>query len=376
MNGRVKVSFIVPCYNLAHLLSECLTSILGQTYKNFEVLVMDDCSPDHVEEVVKSIGDNRIRYIRNAENLGHLRNYNKGIELAQGEYLWLISADDCLRRSYVLEQYVDLMERNRRIGYVFCSGVGVRDGKELGLLKYSSYSDYDQIVSGHVLLKRLLRSNIVLAASGLVRRECYERLGGFPLDMPWAGDWYLWCLFALYYDVGYFSEPMVCYREHELSMTQKLWSESGIACCEQDVGVIGEIKRRADESGFSNIARECLSSLAEVYARNISSKRYGMEEVSMKLDEFEESLCRWTNSDDERNWVRSRMYEFAGDRFFHEREFEKSMGYYRMALKGSWYNAKIWTKLLLQVFGGPGEYLRRILGQGGEVCNSNAHLKE
>lgn len=362
MIGKVKVTFIVPCFNLAHLLSDCLTSILGQTFRNFEVLVMDDCSPDNVEEVVRSIGDERIRHIRNAENLGHLRNYNKGIGLARGEYIWLISADDYLRSSCVLAKYVQLMDGNTKLGYVFCSGVGVRDGKEQIFLDYSSYADHDRIVPGHVLLKSLLRSNIVLAASGMVRRKCYERLGGFPLDMPWAGDWYLWCLFALYYDVGYFSEPMVCYREHELSMTRKLWSECGGACCEQDVGVIGEIKRRSDESGFSHVSRECLAALAEVYARNIASKRYGMKDAAMKLDEFENSLSHWTQCRQERDWVRFRMYECAGDRFFHEGDMENSGWYYRMALKEKWFNVKIWVKFFLYKIGAPGGYLRRSVG--------------
>ena len=100
------VSFVVPCYKLAHLLGECVDSILGQTYRDFEVLIMDDCSPDNTAEVAQSFTDPRVRHVRNEPNLGHLRNYNKGIELARGKYVWLISADDRLRRPYVLERYV------------------------------------------------------------------------------------------------------------------------------------------------------------------------------------------------------------------------------------------------------------------------------
>jgi glycosyltransferase involved in cell wall biosynthesis len=91
------VSFVVPCYKLAHLLSDCVDSILGQTYREFEVLIMDDCSPDNTPEVARSFQDARVKYIRNPTNLGHLHNYNKGIGLSQGKYVWLISADDYLR---------------------------------------------------------------------------------------------------------------------------------------------------------------------------------------------------------------------------------------------------------------------------------------
>src|SRR5262245_24068741 len=111
-----KVSFVVPCYNLAHLLSECINSILSQTYEDFEVLIMDDCSPDQTPAVAQSFRDSRVKHIRNEKNLGHLRNYNKGIELSCGKYVWAISADDCLRRPYALERYIKVMEECPEIG--------------------------------------------------------------------------------------------------------------------------------------------------------------------------------------------------------------------------------------------------------------------
>src|ERR1700720_3711793 len=87
---KPRVTFVVPCYKLAHLLPECVNSILSQSYQDFEVLIMDDCSPDDTPEVARSFNDPRVQHIRNEPNLGHLRNYNKGISLARGEYIWLI----------------------------------------------------------------------------------------------------------------------------------------------------------------------------------------------------------------------------------------------------------------------------------------------
>ena len=106
------VSFVVPCYKLAHLLPECIGSIVSQTYEDFEVLVMDDCSPDGTAEIAQSYGDSRVKHIRNDFNLGHLRNYNKGIGLARGKYIWLISADDYHRKPHVLQIYVEVLDRN------------------------------------------------------------------------------------------------------------------------------------------------------------------------------------------------------------------------------------------------------------------------
>src|SRR6267378_796708 len=122
MNTHPKVSFVVPCYRLAHLLPECINSILSQTFVDFEILIMDDCSPDDTPKVAQSFQDPRVRHVRNEPNLGHLRNYNKGIDLALGKYVWLISADDYLRRPYVLRRYIDLLDRHPHVGYAFCSG--------------------------------------------------------------------------------------------------------------------------------------------------------------------------------------------------------------------------------------------------------------
>src|SRR5262245_12964431 len=130
------VSFIVPCYKLAHLLPECVNSILGQTFSDLEILIMDDCSPDNTGEVARSFTDPRVKYVRNDPNLGHLRNYNKGIGLTKGEFVWLISADDCLRRPYIVERYVEVMRKNPRVGYAFCPGVGLAGRQETNVIDW------------------------------------------------------------------------------------------------------------------------------------------------------------------------------------------------------------------------------------------------
>jgi glycosyltransferase involved in cell wall biosynthesis len=180
------VSFVVPCYKLAHLLRECVESILSQTYGDFEVLIMDDCSPDNTPEVAQSFQDPRVKNVRNDPNLGHLRNYNKGIRLTRGKYVWLISTDDYLRRPYILQRYVELLDRHPRVGYAFCPGVVVKNGLETGMLEWAINWSDDRIIAGHVLLKELLCGNKIVAASGMARRECYERISFFPLNMPWA----------------------------------------------------------------------------------------------------------------------------------------------------------------------------------------------
>src|SRR5262245_43985084 len=163
-----KVTFIVPCFKLAHLLPDCVNSILGQTFGDFEILIMDDCSPDNTPEVARSFGDPRVKHVRNEPNLGHLRNYNKAIEMAAGEYLWLISADDRLRRPYVLEQYLRVLEANPGVGFAFCPGYALQGNVETEMVGWATLDSPDTILDGRVFLKRLLESNCVLAPSGIV----------------------------------------------------------------------------------------------------------------------------------------------------------------------------------------------------------------
>ena len=360
------VSFIVPCYKLADLLPQCIRSILSQTFGDFEVLIMDDCSPDNTPEVSQSFNDPRIRHIRNNPNLGHLNNYNKGIGLARGKYVWLISADDYLRKPYVLEKYVRLMEDNPKVGYVFCSGLGVWEGVEdessvLGADRIRG--DRDCIVRGHVLLKKLLRSNFVLAASGMARRACYEQISLFPLDMPWAGDWYLWCVFALHWDVGYFSEPMVCYRQHDRSMTAFLMEKSARGCFEEDVAVIWAVKEKADAAGMADVSRECLSAAGDVCGRNIACERRGAEAPSSMLDSFEKALCKHTADQSEQRSVRGLVYAGMGNAYYWQGKPVQAEVFYNAALKENRFLFDVQIKRILLAFGCAGDFLRKsILG--------------
>lgn len=364
------VSFVVPCYKLAHLLPECVNSILGQTYGEFEVLIMDDCSPDNTPEVARSFNDPRVRYIRNDPNLGALRNYNKGIELSRGKYVWLISADDYLRRPYVLQRYVSLMEANPRIGYTFCSGMGVRNGKETGLIGYSKCGEHDRVVDGRVFLHKLLEYDPVLTAAALARRECYENISyfpinpawaPFPIDLIWCGDWYLWCAFALHYDVGYFAEPMACYREHDLAMSVVVAKEQIFNCFLTEVAMRWKVKQQAEAAGYGRVSRKCLDCMAVDYARHLVGKDYRSYKSTITLEMFEDSLCWNTKDESERAWIRSRTYAHVADHYFAVGDLAQTRRFYRRALEQDPWVAKTQVKRVLLSLGKPGEIVRRRL---------------
>jgi glycosyltransferase involved in cell wall biosynthesis len=362
--SRPSVSFIVPCYKLARFLPDCIASITSQTYGDFEVLIMDDCSPDDTADVVRSFRDPRIRYIRNEQNLGHLPNYNKGIGLSRGRYVWLISADDYLRRPYVLERYVTLMDAHPEVGYAFCTGYGVQNGAETRLLgQYARRRDRDRIVPGHILLKKLLRGNFVLTPSGMVRRTCYENISLFPLTMPLAGDWYLWSLFALHSDVAYFAEPMVCYREHHAqSMTSILVRQQLDECGREEIAIAWNIVKKARELGHHRLAKACLTAVAHTYARTMAGERYRESGFFMNYVLLEESLRQNAANEDEQRRVRARVHECIGNIAYWRQDRAEAGKHYAAAVREDPWMLPVRVKRMLLSLGKPGEYFRnRIL---------------
>lgn len=310
------VSFVVPCYKLAHLLSDCVGSILAQTYSDFEVLIMDDCSPDNTAEVASSLKDPRVQYVRNEANLGHIRNYNKGIQMSRGRYVWLISADDRLRRSYLLERYVNLMDRNPRVGYVFCPGVGLRNGVETRLLRSHAYGKEDRIFSGREFITMVLsKFGGLLTPSVMVRRDCYEKVSMFPVEMPHQGDMYLWFIWALEYDVAYLAEPMVNYRDHELNMMKDFVARIPQTVFTDEVNVLWRTKRRSEQMGFGVLAHDLDYFIARKYAQAAEFALYGEGSVwGMSVKECEDALRANADSEQESGDLLQKFHSLMADR--------------------------------------------------------------
>lgn len=355
------VSFVVPCYKLAHFLSDCLHSILAQTCGDFEILIMDDCSPDNTAEVARSFRDSRVQYVRNGNNLGNLRNYNKGIGLSRGKYVWLISADDRLRRDYVLERYLGVMETHPRIGYCFCAGMGLVDGKETAILQSYYYGDRDTIFDGRIFLTRLLDSHGIVSPAVMVRRECYEKVSLFPLDLPHQGDMYLWCKWALRYDVAYFAEPMVNYRLHPNSQMAVMKRKAPEVMIHDEFEVLWPTKWEATALGYHDLADRCDSFIAAKYVQYVVSLLYPDKRVPcvLTLAECEDSIHRYARNARERKRVRARVYAGVGDEHYWHGDYHRALDCYARALAEDPRLPKIWLKRLLVLTGGIGAGLRQ-----------------
>lgn len=358
-----KVSFVVPCYRLGHLLAECVGSILSQTYRDFEVLIMDDCSPDNTPEVARSFQDPRVKHIRNEPNLGHLKNYNKGIGLARGEYIWLISADDSLRSPRVLERYVQFMEDNPRVGYVFCPTIRIVQKLERGVMTLSEVAPRDSVIDGRrFLIDHLLHMNVVPAPAAMARKKCYESISLFPLDLPYAGDWYLWGMFALYFDVGFFAEPMANRRFHDQNISSAFYKETTVALFANNLAVPLRIRERAKKEGFSAVVKGCKQALAAEYLRQATPPKPGdVVEAALGDTEFEDSLRSHVPDPNEQVAIRAHVYAGLADHYYEQGNFTRGLEYYQRALRQDPRMPRVLAKYLLLRMGSTGTVLRDAL---------------
>ena len=108
------VSIIMPSWNTGQFIAESIQSVLNQTYSNWELLIVDDCSNDNTDDIVLSFTDQRIKYLKNEKNCGAALARNRAIKEAQGEWIAFLDSDD-LWVSEKLEKQIEFMKKNEYI---------------------------------------------------------------------------------------------------------------------------------------------------------------------------------------------------------------------------------------------------------------------
>ncbi|MBD2305772.1 glycosyltransferase [Chroococcidiopsis sp. FACHB-1243] len=219
-----KVSVIIPNYNHAQFLEQRIQSVLDQTYQDFEIIYLDDASTDNSNEVFAKFANNsRIRAVYNQTNSGSpFKQWNKGIRLAQGEYVWIAESDDCADKR-LLAELVDKLDNNPTVGLAYCLSWfidecdrSIFNSKDLLYFPDKERWEKDFVNNGiDECSKYLIFENIIHNASAvLIRRSIYEKVGYADESLRLCGDWLLWVKMLLVSDIAFIAEPLNYYRAH------------------------------------------------------------------------------------------------------------------------------------------------------------------
>lgn len=212
-----RVSVCIPSHNAARFLPAAIESVLAQSFPDFHVVVSDDASDDETPAICRNYDDPRFRVVRSDRRLGQSGNWNRCVELARGEYVILLHADDELRPGY-LERTVGVLDAHEDVGLVHCAVHHV-DEVRRPLAVQRLFSE-DKVDRNDETLRHLLLDGCVISPAGvLVRRAAYENVGRFTDKIVWGVDWHIWIRIALRYRVAYLSEPLAFYRDHAQSGT-------------------------------------------------------------------------------------------------------------------------------------------------------------
>lgn len=186
MNEKEPVSIILPTYNRADKVGKAIESVLAQTYRNFELLVIDDGSTDITENVVNSYEDSRIHYHKMAENGGQSRARNHGIKLAQYDYIAFEDSDDLWRREKLEAQMEVMRNAPGEVGMVYHkfrydlgNGRGIILPDEKLAVEKKSGDIYSQ----------LLWDNMVGIPTMLIKKECILQVGGLDESLKCLEDY-------------------------------------------------------------------------------------------------------------------------------------------------------------------------------------------
>ena len=210
------VSVIIPTYNRERLIARSVKSVLNQTYRNFEIIIVDDASTDNTEKVISSFNDERIRYLRHDKNRGEAAARNTGIKLARGEYIASQDSDDEWLPEKLGKQIELFKNTPPKVGVVY-TGFWKIENNEKTYIPFSWVNQKDGDIH-----KELLKGNFIGSPVALVRKECFEKAGMFDEKLFHLVDWEMWLRISKYYHFRYIDEPLVVayYRSDNVSANQ------------------------------------------------------------------------------------------------------------------------------------------------------------
>jgi len=207
------VSVIVPCYNHEKYVQATIESIVNQTYKNIELIVIDDGSKDASPQIIEALSKQYNFKFIHRPNKGLSATLNEGIELSQGEYIAVCASDDIYIANKI-EKQVDFMENNLDYGMCF--------GKIISIDNFGTETKNNQKYSrsGWIFKDILYQKFTIPAVTSMFRKDIFKDIGVFDENL-FVEDWDIYLRIANKYQIGYMDEYLAYYRMHDTNITHQ-----------------------------------------------------------------------------------------------------------------------------------------------------------
>ncbi len=206
-----RISVVLPVFNGELFIADAIRSLLDQTFGDFELLVIDDGSTDRTPEILKTFQDSRMRVIKNAENLGLIRSLNLGIELARGEFIARMDADD-IAFPKRLETQLAFLNNNPGVSVVGSNIVVFNQDTVDGRCLMTPPQTAAQI---HW---ELLRVSCLYHPTVLIRRSVFADERAYDPEYTHCEDYELWLRLSRRFELANIPESLLYYRRHDLSI--------------------------------------------------------------------------------------------------------------------------------------------------------------
>ena len=212
-----KVTVLMPVYNAGKFLREAVDSILRQSFTGFEFLIIDDGSTDDSQSIIRSYDDSRIRFVQNESNLGVALTLNKGLSLAQGQYIARMDGDDVSEPERLYKQ-VDFLENKKKLG--LCGS---------WILNFNSKVRYvDRFPVGEDCIKAsIILRNPIAHPTVMMRTEMFRKHGlEYDPNCLAAQDYELWARCVNYFPIDNIQEPLLRFRINEGGITHTRFKDA------------------------------------------------------------------------------------------------------------------------------------------------------
>ncbi|MGB5824671.1 MAG: glycosyltransferase [Proteocatella sp.] len=213
----MKISVIMSVYNGEKYLKESIQSVLNQTYRNFEFLIIDDASSDKTEEIIKKFAkkDNRIKYYKNDTNVGLTKNLNKLISYSSGDLIARMDADDIAISNRFLSQIKVFEERND-IEFIFSNAEIIDNDSKFVCNSWMPYDCKD-------VLSLMPQFNYIIHPSIMIKKVIFEKVGYYNEKFVKGQDKELW-LRCIQNDIKFYfiNENLIRYRVNPDSVRSKI----------------------------------------------------------------------------------------------------------------------------------------------------------